>query len=185
MNPYINIPKFIRNQLGEDKRTPLRLSWLEALLETGDITLNEIEQFRLDKLREVAYSGQTIQLERMLNDFFDIALRRIYIRHNIFVNDVLWLEEEEQASPFLYLEIEYDNGYAGEAGTSGILNQEYWNLEGENPGEVIGGTSGTSGGLHIDFEVVVPIELSSFETKIRANLNRYVQAGKVYGIVYV
>lgn len=186
-NPYIDISKFIKANLKEDFRVPVRIATLETLLETMDTTFNALYQYRLDKLREIAYSGQTIQLERMLNDYFDVTLRRIYIRHNILISDILWLAEEEQADTYLYTEEEYQSGTAGEAGTSGLVSIQYWNNEGEDPGALIGGggTNGTSGEVTIDFEIVVPTSLSGFESQIRANVNKYVQAGRRYDIIYI
>jgi hypothetical protein len=188
MNPFIDISKFIKGQLQPDFRVPVRVAWLEALLETLDVTLNTVQQSYLDKIREIAYSGQTAQLEKMLNDYFDTSLRRIYIRHNLLISDILWLAAEEQSDTYLYSEVEYLAGTAGEAGTSGLISQEYWNLEGEDPGLIIGGTdgtAGTSGEVEVDFEIVAPSSLMANETQMRAYVIRYVQAGRRFRFTYI
>ena len=181
-NPYLNIERYIHLQLKEDKRTPIRLALLYALLSPLDDNFNNIAQFLADKLRELGYNGQTVQLERLLNDKFDPSLRRIRIRHNIFDFDFLFRDEEDQIETYLFYDGEIS---AGTFGTSGLLGEiEYWYNIGENPGGLNAGTSGTSGDL-VDFEIAVPIELSGFEAQIIANTNKYRQAGFVYRIVYV
>jgi hypothetical protein len=182
-NPYLDIGRYVHLQLKEDKRTPIRLALIYSLLSPLDENFNNISQFLADKLRELGYNGQTIQLERLLNDKFDSTLRRIFIRHSIFDFDFLFYVEEEQIESFLFYDTEL--GFNGTFGTSGLVGEEqfYYNL-GENPGSLNDGISSTSGDW-VDFEIVVPTSLFSFEPQIIANTNKYRQAGFVYRIVYV
>jgi hypothetical protein len=182
-NPYLDIAKYIHGQFKVDKRTPIRLALLYSLLSPLDENFNNIAQLLEDKLRELGYNGQTIQLERLLNDLFDDTLRRIFIRHSIYDFDFLFYDEEDQIESFLFYSGEVsDNGTYGTSGLVGEL--EYWYNVGENPGALNEGISSTSGDW-VDFEIVVPIELTGFERQIVANTNKYRQAGFKYRIVYV
>lgn len=181
-NPYLDLKKSIHEQTKADKRTAMRLALVYSLLSPLDTHYNNIAQLLEDKLRELSYNGQTVQLERLLNDSFDVSLRRIKIRHNLFDKDFLFNYEELQIKTYLYDYGELSNGTFGTSGTIGV--QEYWYNVGENPGALNAGTNGTSGAITYDFEIVAPTELSGLEAQIISITKKYAQAGFLFRVVY-
>ncbi len=181
----LDIKKYVYRHIRAYLRKPKRLAWLETLLKTLGVTIEAVNDFRDDRLRELDYNGQTIQLERVLNDVFDPVLRRIYIRHNIAFKQVLWYYEEGQDPYYLYYEGEVSNGTAGTSGY--LIEQLYLFNEGEEPGQIIGGgdgTNGTSGEVEIDFEVVCPLGFENLEAQIRGFVDKYRNASRRYDVVY-
>jgi hypothetical protein len=110
---------------------------------------------------DLSFNGQVMYLERVLNDTFDQAQRRIYIDDptpNDIDNLYVYYKLEDQPSPFVYYEIE------GNLQPYLLYEAELYN----NP----------------DFIVWIPISLfTSFnEPKIRSLIKKYKQAGKFYTI---
>lgn len=84
-------------------RRPRLKAYLEALTapvaELHGRLLSYIEQTR----RELSYNGQTMNLERALNDRFDPALRRIYITDNDVELEQSYDNFVAEAQPWQYM----------------------------------------------------------------------------------
>lgn len=113
---------------------------------------------RDETLLKLSYTGQTIYLERLLNDNYDPILRRIYIDNTNVQNFVYWRNVIEN-SPEVYL-----NNKA-EAATPDYLG---------NVVELI---------ASIHFIVNVPVTLVFDTIDFNDDIRRYAQAGKTWTIV--
>jgi hypothetical protein len=132
-----------------------------------DVMLHPLRQLQADlrafidaKRVELTYTGQTILLEKYLNDRFDTEKSRIIVIHNDD-NTALYLynEEEGQAPKYLY----------NEAETSAPV---YLYFEGET------GTAFTE-----DFQVHIPADLASVQEQVRQAVKKYKIAGVTYSVV--
>lgn len=158
-----DLSKLVRRLTPPRWRNPFNLHWYETLLSPINYSQDRFVAFKDQALIELSYNGQTMYLEKMLNDRFDPTHRRIIIQHEED-NSVFWyLEAEGQAPNYLYTEIE----------TGATLTHLY--NEGEN-------STGLPGG--IDFRVKAPAELFSKEPQMKAEINKYKLAGKIYDIVF-
>jgi hypothetical protein len=159
-----DLSKLVRRLTPPRWRNAFNLHWYETLLSPINYSQDRFNDYKDQALIELSYNGQTIVLESMLNNKFDSLQRRIIIKHEED-NSVFWyLEDEGQAPNYLYVE--------GETGTTST----YLYNEGEN-------STGLPEG--IDFRVIAPLSLSSKEPQIRAEINKYKLAGKVYDIEFV
>ncbi|HSW64990.1 MAG TPA: hypothetical protein VLH56_17010 [Dissulfurispiraceae bacterium] len=61
-------------------------AWLGALTEPFVAIRHELLQWRIESNRDINMTGQRIYLERLLNDLFDPALRRIRVRIGAFIS---------------------------------------------------------------------------------------------------
>jgi len=158
-----DLSKLVRRLTPPRWRSPFNLNWYETLLCGINYSQDRFNAFKDQSLIELSYNGQTIYLEKMLNDRFDPIQRRIVIQHEDD-NGVFWyLEDEGQAAKYLYAESE----------TGGTLAYLY--NEGEN-------SSGLPDG--IDFRVKAPLSLSSLEVRMKSEINKYKLAGKQYEITF-
>lgn len=157
-----DLPKLIRRLTPPRWRNPFNLNWYETLLSGINYSQTRFNAYKDQALIELSYNGQTLYLEKMLNDIFDHDQRRILIQHEED-NSVFWyLEGEGQAPKYLYTE--------GETGAT----VSYLYNEGEN-------TSDLSG---VDFRVKAPISLSSQEARMKSEIQKYKLAGKQYDIIF-
>jgi len=177
----LDIQKFVYRHLRSKLRTSRQLAWLESLLSPLTFTIDNVNEYRLQKLIELSYNGQTFALENVLNDNFDTTLRRIYILNEQIFNEVDWLISENQPGDYDFFLGEVSGGTFGTAGL--MANEGYLFYIGENPNS-ISGTNGTSGNA-FDFEVIVPISLIGFDSQIHGFIDKYRLAGKRYIISYV
>jgi hypothetical protein len=89
-------------------RRPKLLAWLQALNFPADQLYTQFIVWLLDTRRELSYNGQTILLEKALNDRFDPSRRRVVIRNDdtdllpIYLNFV----REQQPLPVLHFQRE-------------------------------------------------------------------------------
>jgi len=157
---YRSIPYFLRQ--------PIRINWLECLMKPIDTNIIAINDYRDKKLIELSYNGQTILLEKVLNDIFDPDLRRILILHNqpTYIN--LFFDSEGQTQEVWT----YDD-------TETPLESDVTFLyyDAESPGSILPS--------NIDFRVVVPLELQQYENQISAVVWKYKIASKRFDIIFV
>lgn len=158
-----DLSKLVRRLTPPRWRNAFNLNWYEALLSGIGHSQDRFNTFKDHALVELSYNGQTMYLEKMLNDRFDSALRRIVIQHEEDISVFWYLEGEGQVERYLYKESE-----TGETAT-------YLFNEGEN-------TSGLPDG--IDFRVKAPLELSLLQVRMRSEINKYKLAGKQYDIIF-
>lgn len=158
-----DLRKLIRRLTPPRWRNAFNLNWYETLLSGVNYSQERFNAFKDQALIELSYNGQTVYLEKMLNDRFDPMLRRITIEHDETTGVYWYLEGEGQAEKYLYTE--------SETGTT----ETYLFNEGEN-------FSGLPDG--IDFRVKAPLELLPLEIRIRSEINKYKLAGKQYDIIF-
>lgn len=151
------VPPFLRSET---------VMGLVNMLGTGIESVYQLfTQFVADKQVEKYTTGQTYLLEIYLNYFFDRSLTRIYIRHVESVQEYDFFVSEGQNPDFDYL---YSESHAPRA-------QDYLRFQGEG-----------NRNLTVDFIVYVPgAILAVAEAQIRANINKYKLAGKIYQLVAI
>lgn len=145
-------------------RKIMHWSWLKTLLTPLKTDYADFLAYRSTQLYECYITGQTIQLQRILNDKYDPDLRRIIIIHSLD-NDVnLFLDAENQPDEDLIL---------------------YVDSEGESDTLLLYLDNEAGGVLPVDFRVLVPISLSSFETMITQLIRKYALIDKTFDILFV
>jgi hypothetical protein len=158
-----DLRKLVRRLTPPRWRNTFNLNWYETLLSGVNYSQDRFNAFKDQALIELSYNGQTVYLEKMLNDRFDSFLRRIIIQHEEDLSVFWYLEGEGQVERYLYTESE----------TGGTTTYLY--NEGEN-------TSGLPDG--VDFIVKAPIGLASLEVRMKSEINKYRLAGKQYEIIF-
>jgi hypothetical protein len=99
----IDIAKNVTRLAPPAWRRSFLLAWLEALLKPVATLNQEFITWVAAKRIELTYNGQTIHLERMLNDLYDNTLRRIKIEHSMDTREFDYLISEGQPQDFDYL----------------------------------------------------------------------------------
>ncbi|MBS1506028.1 MAG: hypothetical protein JSS79_05220 [Bacteroidetes bacterium] len=176
----IDFQKFVTRHIRPKLRTPRTLAWIESLLDPLTYTIDNANAYRLQKLVELSYNGQTFALENVLNDNFDPTLRRIYILNQQLFNEVDWLISENQVADFDYFIGEVSHGTAGTSGH--VASEGFLYFIGENP-NLLHGTNGTSGTSY-DFEIIAPSSLSSQDSQMKGYVEKYKAAARRYTILY-
>jgi len=156
-----NITKHVSRITPPQWRNTFMLSWLEALL-VPMRTLNDAFLVWVDARRvELTYNGQTIHMERMLNDIFDPQARRIKIVHSIDQREFDYFAGEGQQPDF-----------------------DYWQSEGAGPRYLyllfeydISQIDG--------FRVVLPVELAAIENQVIGQILRYKLATIHHELLYI
>lgn len=117
---------------------------------------NDFIRYRNLKLYQIMITPQVCYLERLLNDRFDLSLRRITIGEPVY-NDPWYLYQEEELKPeFLYQESEALPAYIF--------------------------TDGEAGASKDDFTVLVPLDIDFDINQMSSLLNQYKLFGKRYKI---
>lgn len=158
-----DLSKLVRRLTPPRWRNAFNLNWYETLLSQIDYSQDQFNDYKDQALIELSYNGQTIYLEKMLNDRFDPVLRRIIIRHEDEIGYYLYLEGEGQPEKYLYNESE-----------TGATPTYLYN-EGENVATFPEG---------IDFLVKAPSELAGLEAQMKSEIDKFKLAGKIYDIEY-
>ena len=106
----IEWPALVRDLVPALLRRPTTLAWLEALTSPVASLYEQLLTYRVDVLRQLSYNGQTILLEKALNDTFDPAFRRIRIVNAVGEITPLYLNfvREQQPMPTAYFTQEPD-----------------------------------------------------------------------------
>jgi len=106
----LSIPTLISQLLPAVLRKPGQIAWLSALLSPVGSLYSGFLSYRATTLRLLSYNGQTILLEKALNDTFDPLLRRIVVRNTVGELTPVYLnfEYENQPAPFVFFEDEPD-----------------------------------------------------------------------------
>ena len=141
-------------------RKPRIMALVDVLLHPLRQLQREFHAFRDAKRIELSYTGQSILLQKYLNDRFDAELNRILVIHNNATAGVyLYNEVEGQAAKYFYNESE-------------VSTPKYLYFEGET------GTAFTE-----SFRVKIPAELSGIAEQIRQAVKKYKIAGVTYSVV--
>ncbi|GGG33513.1 hypothetical protein [Hymenobacter glacieicola] len=97
----LNFPALVRGLVPSLLRKPRTLAWLEVLTSPIETIYQDFLNYQADVLRQLSYNGQTIMMEKALNDTFDPGFRRIRVRNAVgelapvYVNFV----REQQPNP--------------------------------------------------------------------------------------
>lgn len=161
MNIYnFNINTFIKRILGAKLRnSKSHFFWIKSLLKPVDYLKSQLLIFKNQTDIELSYTNQTINIERMLNDKFDPAERRIKVQHKANNNEYYFLSSEGQVYDHYYLISE------------GIQPQFYFRL-GENTTLID----------TYDFIVLIPSSLNDEIPQITANVNKIKLASKKFNV---
>lgn len=160
-NFSINVLKTVTRLTPPFLRRAFFIAWLKAFT-TPIKTLNSsLVDFVADRREELTYNGQTIQLERLLNDKFDDVSRRISIIHSTSPYVFDYLNAEAQTPDYDYL--------VSEAHVPQEFLAYFYEL----------GVSLIDG-----FEVHSPASLTSESDKIESYVLRYKIAGVNYALIF-
>lgn len=150
--------------LPEDLRQPLHVAWIEFIVLPYLLIYEQFMTYRSFTLQELNYNGQTIMLEKCLNDKMDLYLRRIYL--NNIANTI---------------QPTYIIRYVGDI----ALDMTYVGHIGEEPDEMPMFTYNYTEWVNQNgLRVVCPIELQGQENRLKSLLKRFLIASVKYTIVY-
>jgi len=156
-----NIKKHVARLTPPFWRTAFQLGWLESLLSPLKTVNESFVSWVTSKRVELTYNGQTIHLERMLNDIFDSSLRRIKIIHSTDLRDYDYFFSEEQPGDYDYFFSELQPA-----------RYSWFTFE-----FALTETQG--------FRVTVPAELASLEDQIKGQILIYKIATIQYELNYI
>ena len=130
--------------------------YLFSAIKGIETTHSAFTDFRIQSIRDIKFTGQTIYLEQLLNEEFDPGGFGIYIT-TINVNQFTYLYRKTEAKPlYLFRKSEL------QPATYLINKLEY--------------------GFLVDFIVFVPVALSFDQNQMKALILKYKLAGKRYKI---
>lgn len=196
MSPDVNWTDLVQRLLPRWWRRMRMLAWMRVLVSQVAAAHSVFLNSRSRVLYDLRINGQTIYLEKALNDRFDEEPRRIYIE-TIEDPSQLYLYRKAEEGPPLFLYPKWSAGRFFFVGAFAIHNGAVWECLIAGSGvEPVDGSPSWS--FHkdfdtyirrkgeslqgIDFIVYVPIELVFDEAEMRALIERYRQAGKRYTI---
>ncbi len=156
----INWARLAAQCLPIDLRKVSMLRFIIALLEPIKTVYFVFLQLRKDQLYEAEINGQTINLERVLNDKFDAVERRIYITDGEYYTPPTYYDDWKNL-PVNY----YETG---------------------NPDNAIFySTSALDNRVSFNFFVHVPTEVFFEKQRIRALVNLYKVFGRTFDIIII
>lgn len=151
------LPSFFRNES--------QVAFINVLLKPLLSGFEGFLNYRSNQIYESYLTGQTIQLQRLLNDRFDTELRRIIITHSESSDLTLYLDEESQSQGDLTLYLDEEN-----------QSQEDLTLYLDGEADVA---------LPFDFRVLAPASLIDFETELYNITRQYTLINKNFDIIFV
>jgi len=156
---------FIRRLLPSFLRKPITLDWLTVLVSPIVFLYNDFINFRVDILRQLSYTSQTVVFEKLLNDNADNTSRRIYIENVILIVEAAFYYQLQETTPIIDDEFSYMLSEGDQASDYFI----------ETLSETL---------AQVDFIVHVPTDLTDKENFLINLIDRYKLAGKRYKIEY-
>ena len=140
------------------KRQPITLAWNYVKAETINQSRQTFNSFRLFQLYCLSFTGQINYLTRWLNDQYDPALRRIFISDTANISRTFIRRKIELRPPAFV----------------------YRKSEAKPPRYLLRKTEFAN---QTQFIVNIPVGVPFVETRLRAQLAKWVIAGKNYTIV--
>jgi hypothetical protein len=131
-------------------------SWVQRLVSPFVYIYNQLLLFRSSVLYKLTITPQVVYLEKMLNDRFDSALKRIYILDGLSYNATYLYTKPESKPQHAYTKPE------------------------ANPLTLF--TAGETTQFSFDFVVFVPVAVTFDVDEMKSLLNSYKLAGKYYSI---
>lgn len=151
----IDINKIFRRFMPHFLRKPVMLDYLASAAKAiKDVNINFVA-LRDAVLLKLSFTGQTIYLEKLLNDNYDPVLRRIYIDNTNIQNYIYWRNVIESAPPF-YL-------FNDSEVSAPVYLSNYSEVE-----------------ASIHFIVNIPVAVTFDPIDVNADVRRYAQAGKTW-----
>lgn len=138
-------------------RKPRGMALVDVLLHPLRSLILEFKLFRDQKRVELSYTGQTMLLQRYLNDRFDPDEKRILIIHAQDMSTYLYFEGEGQLPFYLYHESEGAGSFLFFEGEAESVFEE-------------------------DFQVSIPASLTAIAQQIREAVKKYKIAGVTYTV---
>lgn len=156
----INWSRLIALLLPNDLRKVKLLNYLIALITPLKEDYNEFLQFRATQLYDAEINGQTIKLERVLNDTFDPIDRRIYITDGEYYEPPTFYEEWKN-KPVIFLYEGHDD------------NPTFYSI------------NNIDNRVSFNFFVHVPSEVWHDRTRLRALVDKYKAFGRTFEVVLI
>ncbi len=151
---HIDYKKLVKLLMPVRLRNPIISASLSGFIWCLQLIYNTFIQNRIVNLYRLTITPQVVYLERLLNDKYDISLRRIRIDDTI-THDALYIYQKEENKPLeLYIKSENKPVY--------LYRSEETDL---NP---------------VDFIILVPYDVQFQEPEFRAVVDSYKLAGKTY-----
>lgn len=152
----IDYHKLIRLLMPPRLRKVVHVAWLQAITYPVNVLYQQFRRNRDANLYRLSITPQVVYMEKLLNNRYDLADRRISIVDAVS-NEVTWIYQEAESKPkFLYTEAEVQ------------------------PIHLF--TESEIGNEPVDFYVMVPAAISFNENEMSALIDTYKLAGMAYKI---
>lgn len=174
----VNLIQVIHRTIAWFLRKEINVTWFYAFVRPLNLVSIQFEDFTRQRKRQASYNGQMMVLERMLNLYY-LGQDKWATASDTTASNGFYIEQAsgEADEVFSWTEGETIPASPGEVFS--------W-TEGEtipaSPGEVFSWTEGELTNLTYDFKVKIPSTFTYDETEVRALVDRYKLAGKVYAI---
>lgn len=153
----INWNRFAVLNLPNDVRKLIVVRYLLAFFAPIKEVWNDFLAFRAEQLYEAEINGQTIKLERVLNDTFDPVDRRIYITDGDYYEPPVFYEEWKNNPVIFY-------------------------AEGDTRNPVFWSTDALNNRVSVNFYVNVPAVIFFDSARMRALVSKYKVFGRTFEI---
>jgi hypothetical protein len=100
----LSLPRLVTLMLPISLRKQKMVSWLFTLIAPYKELLSWFKIFRKDSSYKILHTPQVYSMENVLNDAFDVQLRRIYIADGLYKSAVYFYEPDED-KPIHFFEI--------------------------------------------------------------------------------
>jgi hypothetical protein len=97
-----NFNRLVIHKLPLEERKPIFIGWLRCLVKPIANLHQQFVNYRRDAIYKIEHTPQVYSLENMLNDAFDVQLRRIYISDGAYRDGVYFYNPEEQKPVSFY-----------------------------------------------------------------------------------
>jgi hypothetical protein len=152
----IDYVKFVRLMVPPHLRKVKHVSWLQGLASPVNVLYQLFRRNRNSNIYRLKITPQVCYLERLLNDRYDIAERRIRIQDSITFDPVYIFLQQENKPVFIHTKAEQHPVYLYTLAETSI-----------DP---------------VDFVVVVPVDVVFQVAEMKGVLDAYKLAGKTYSI---
>lgn len=155
----LNINAFATSLLPNRLRKSKMVTWVIVFLTPFKNLYNGFLVYRRSAKYKIEHTAEVFSMENVLNDSFDVSLRRIYIEDGIYINPAYFYEPEEDKPVRFYEEDPAVRFYE---------EQELENLD-------------------VDFVVVLPSEITlsaAYLIRLRSLIDFYKPRDKTYTLRY-
>ncbi len=174
-NFNINWNKIVKENLPVFFHTLFRLNWIKALIKPFKQIHQEFLIIREDYILKVAYNGQTLYLEKLLNDTFDNTLRRIYINdYGIINQNYLYKKSELMLPIYLYKNWDYTQAY--------LIGQ--YSVDGNTVYVALTNNTNQQPSTHVGSDWAVHKTITFFRKKVEYNISGGFNVNIPIGLVY-